>query len=206
MTPGLIDTHGHLAIRGGVNEGSNNITAEVRIEDVTNPEDVDIYRQLAGGLTCAHSLHGSANSIGGQDAVLKLHWPATSDELVVPGRMGVKFALGENPKRSRSSGQPGPPRYPATRMGVMESIRTAFLEAQNYQREWAAYNALPTAERERAKPPRRDLQLEAIVEILQRRAQHPLPRLQAGRNARHAAAGRGVRHHHQHLRTRSRGL
>jgi imidazolonepropionase-like amidohydrolase len=166
VTPGLIDTHGHLAIRGGGNEGSNNITAEVRIQDVTNPEDINIYRQLAGGLTTAHSLHGSANSIGGQDAVLKLHWPATADELVIPGRKGIKFALGENPKRSRASGQPGPVRYPATRMGVMESIRTVFLAARDYRREWDAYEGLSAAQRERTAPPRRDLQLEAIDEIL----------------------------------------
>ena len=166
VTPGLIDTHGHLAIRGGGNEGSNNITAEVRIQDVTNPEDINIYRQLAGGLTVAHSLHGSANSIGGQDAVLKLHWPATAEELVIPGRKGIKFALGENPKRSRASGQSGPVRYPATRMGVMESIRTVFLAAQDYQREWGAYEALSSAQRERTAPPRRDLQLEAIAEVL----------------------------------------
>jgi len=166
VTPGLIDTHGHLAIRGGGNEGSNNITAEVRIQDVTNPEDINIYRQLAGGLTTAHSLHGSANSIGGQDAVLKLHWPATAEELVIPGRKGIKFALGENPKRSRASGQPGPVRYPATRMGVMESIRTVFLAARDYQREWDTYEALSAGQRERTAPPRRDLQLEAIGEIL----------------------------------------
>ena len=166
VTPGLIDTHGHLAIRGGGNEGSNNITAEVRIQDVTNPDDINIYRQLAGGLTAAHSLHGSANSIGGQDAVLKLHWPATAEEMVIPGRKGIKFALGENPKRSRSGGQPGPVRYPATRMGVMESIRTVFLAAQDYRREWDAYEALPPPQRQRTAPPRRDLQLEAIDEIL----------------------------------------
>jgi len=166
VTPGLIDTHGHLAIRGGGNEGSNNITAEVRIQDVTDPEDINIYRQLAGGLTCAHSLHGSANSIGGQDAVLKLHWPATAQELVIPGRKGIKFALGENPKRSRASGRPGPVRYPATRMGVMESIRTVFLAAEDYRREWDAYEALSSAQRQRTAPPRRDLQLEAIAEIL----------------------------------------
>ena len=166
VTPGLIDTHGHLAIRGGGNEGSNNITAEVRIQDVTDPEDINIYRQLAGGLTCAHSLHGSANSIGGQDAVLKLRWPATAEELVIPGRKGIKFALGENPKRSRVSGRPGPTRYPATRMGVMESIRTVFLAAQDYRREWDAYEALPPSQRQRTAPPRRDLQLEAVEEIL----------------------------------------
>jgi imidazolonepropionase-like amidohydrolase len=166
VTPGLIDTHAHLAIRGGGNEGANNITAEVRIQDVTNPEDINIYRQLAGGLTTSHSLHGSANSIGGQDAVLKLHWNATAAELVVPDRKGIKFALGENPKRSRASGQPGPVRYPKTRMGVIESIRTVFLEALDYQHEWDAYEALPTPEREHTKPPRRNLQLDAIVEIL----------------------------------------
>jgi len=101
VTPGLIDCHSHTAIRGGVNEGSNNVTAEVRIADVIDPDDINLYRQLAGGLTTAHLLHGSANAIGGQDAVIKLKWEATTAELLFAGATpGIKFALGENPKRS----------------------------------------------------------------------------------------------------------
>ncbi|MFQ5720583.1 MAG: amidohydrolase family protein, partial [Acidobacteriota bacterium] len=167
VTPGLIDCHSHTAIRGGVNEGSNNITAEVRIRDVIDAEDINIYRQLAGGLTTAHSLHGSANSIGGQDAVIKLRWPSTADDLLFDGaHPGIKFALGENPKRSNFRRPGAPPRYPATRMGVMESIRARFLAARDYMNEWQAYDALSRREKSRREPPRRDLQLETLAEIL----------------------------------------
>ncbi len=167
VTPGLIDCHSHTAIRGGGNEGSNNVTAEVRIRDVIDPTDINLYRQLAGGLTVAHILHGSANSIGGQDAVIKLRWNASADELLVDDAWpGIKFALGENPKRSNLT-RPGiPPRYPATRMGVMESIRERFLSARDYLRKWEEYDALSATEQARREPPRRDLQLEAIAEIL----------------------------------------
>jgi imidazolonepropionase-like amidohydrolase len=169
VTPGLIDCHSHTAIRGGVNEGSNNITAEVRIRDVIDPEDIDVYRQLAGGLTAAHSLHGSANSIGGQDAVIKLRWGGASREqmIVDDAWPGVKFALGENPKRSNFRPPDGADaRYPATRMGVMESIRERFLAARDYMREWEEYEELSKSAAARREPPRRDLQLEAIAEIL----------------------------------------
>ncbi|MDX1387788.1 MAG: amidohydrolase family protein [Acidobacteriota bacterium] len=166
VTPGLIDCHSHMAIRGGVNEGTNNITAEVRISDVVDPEDIDLYRALAGGLTAAHLLHGSANSVGGQDAVIKLRWNATADELLVEDAApGIKFALGENPKRSNAR-RPGTRRYPATRMGVNQSIRERFLAARDYMREWEEYEALSDDEQARSEPPRVDLQLEAIAEIL----------------------------------------
>jgi imidazolonepropionase-like amidohydrolase len=167
VTPGLIDCHSHTAIRGGVNEGSNNVTAEVRIEDVINPQDVALYRELAGGLTTAHLLHGSANSIGGQDAVVKLHYRAPRERMLVAGAVpGIKFALGENPKQSnfRDSGRPA--RYPATRMGVMESIRERFTAARHYQAEWEAYDKLSAGAKDKREPPRRDLQLEAIAQIL----------------------------------------
>lgn len=167
VTPGLVDCHSHIAIRGGVNEGSNNVTAEVRIQDVVDPTDVSIYRQLAGGLTAAHLLHGSANSIGGQDAVVKLRWNAPAERMILrDAAPGIKFALGENPKRSNFRAPDAAPRYPATRMGVIESIRERFQAARDYVREWEEYRRLPKAAQERAKPPRRDLQLEAIAEIL----------------------------------------
>jgi len=167
VTPGLIDCHSHTAIRGGVNEGSNNVTAEVRIADVVDPDDVDLYRQLAGGLTAAHLLHGSANSIGGQDAVIKLKWGESAEDLIVrDAPAGIKFALGENPKRSNFRSDRVPQRYPATRMGVMASIRERFLAARDYDRAWERWNAMPARARARAVPPRRDLQLEAIAEIL----------------------------------------
>jgi imidazolonepropionase-like amidohydrolase len=168
VTPGLVDCHSHTAIRGGVNEGSHSVTAEVRIADVLDPDDIDLYRQLAGGLTTAHILHGSANAIGGQSAVVKLKWGVALEELLLADAPpGVKFALGENPKRSNFPPPPGrPPRYPGTRMGVMETIREHFLAARDYARAWAAYESLSRREQERREPPRRDLQLEAIVEIL----------------------------------------
>jgi imidazolonepropionase-like amidohydrolase len=170
VTPGLIDCHSHTAIRGGVNEGSNNVTAEVRIDDVIDPDDINLYRQLAGGLTVAHPLHGSANSIGGQDAVIKLRWRSTRDALLVEGAWpGVKFALGENPKRSNFRNSQIPQRYPQSRMGVNLSIRDIFLEALDHKREWDEYDGLSAAERARREPPRRDLQLDAIVEIVEGR-------------------------------------
>ncbi len=168
LTPGLIDAHSHTAVDGGVNEGSNNVTAEVRIEDVLDPDDVAIYRQLAGGLTTANVLHGSANSIGGQNAVIKLRWGAGAGDLLFEGAPpGIKFALGENPKRSNLRGPGGEARFPATRMGVAASIREAFLAARKYRRQWRDYEALSEREKSRREPPRRDLQLDPLVEVLE---------------------------------------
>ena len=167
ITPGLIDVHSHLAQRGGTNEGSRIITAETRISDILTPGDVDIYRQLGGGLTSSHLLHGSANAIGGQDVVIKLKRGATADELIIDGRRGIKFALGENPKRSNMGGRARTPRYPKTRMGVIEAIRRSFIAARNLQGEWQAYESLSQAEQASTTPPRRDLQLEAVLEVLE---------------------------------------
>ena len=178
VTPGIIDAHSHTAVEGGVNECTNIITAEVRVIDVLDPRDISIYRQLAGGVTAANVLHGSCNSIGGQNATIKLRWGADSgDALIFKGAPpGIKFALGENPKRASFGG--GARRYPATRMGVEVSIRDAFLEAKAYKKEWDAYNAATKAMSAR-KPvkgasapvapvaPRKNLQMEALVEILE---------------------------------------
>ncbi|MFQ5742018.1 MAG: amidohydrolase family protein [Acidobacteriota bacterium] len=167
VTPGLIDAHSHTGA-DAINEGSHSVTAEVRIGDVLNPSDRSIYRQLAGGLTSAQVLHGSANAIGGQSAIIKLRYkaPRAHDLLFEGATPTIKFALGENPKRSnfRIPGQTQ--RYPNTRMGVEQTIRKAFLAAQDYKREWQEFNALTEAEQARRVPPRRDLQLEALVEIL----------------------------------------
>lgn len=168
VSPGMIDCHSHSAIRGGVNEGSNNITAEVRIRDVINSEDINIYRELAGGTTAANLLHGSANSIGGQNATVKLRWHSSPEEmLIADAPQGIKFALGENPKRSNGGiNLPGiERRYPNTRMGVNESIRERFTAARDYGKEWETYNKLSEAQKAHHEPPRRDLQLEAIWEI-----------------------------------------
>ena len=170
VTPGIIDAHSHTG-SFGTNEGSDNITAQVRNQDVLNPEDRNIYQQLAGGTTAAQILHGSANAIGGQSALVKWRYKvADSQDMLIEGATPtIKFALGENPKRSAFSLPiPGlPRRYPATRMGVANSIRRAFLRARDYAAEWDAYGALPDAAKASAVPPRRDLQLETLVEILE---------------------------------------
>jgi imidazolonepropionase-like amidohydrolase len=161
VTPGIIDAHSHLA-SDAVNEGSVNISAMVGIRDILNPEDVGIYRALAGGVTTINVLHGSANPIGGRNAVLKLRWGADADGLLFEGAPpGIKFALGENVTRART-----PPRYPNTRMGQQDVIRQAFLDGQAYQREWDAYNALSARARRNAVPPRRDLKLETLAQLV----------------------------------------
>ena len=161
VTPGIIDDHSHIA-SDAVNEGSVAVSSMVGIEDVLDPDDVAIYRALAGGVTTVNVLHGSANPIGGKNAVIKLRWGADAKGLLLAGAMpGIKFALGENTKRDRN-----PDRYPATRMGVQDVIRQAFLEAQQYATEWKAYEALSDRERRTAVAPRRDLELEALAEVL----------------------------------------
>ncbi len=161
VIPGIIDAHSHIAT-DAVNEGSVSVSSMVGIEDVLDPDDVGIYRALAGGVTTINVLHGSANPIGGKNAVLKLRWGAEADALRVAGAMpGIKFALGENTKRDRN-----PDRYPATRMGVQDVIRQAFVKAQRYREEWRAYDALSNRRKRDAVPPRRDLELEALAEIL----------------------------------------
>jgi imidazolonepropionase-like amidohydrolase len=168
VTPGIIDCHSHTAVDGNVNEGTMSVTAMVRIQDVINPYDLDVYRQLAGGLTTVNVLHGSANAIGGQNAVFKLKKGKPVDEwIIADAPPGIKFALGENPKRSNFQPQPGQQRrYPATRMGVEEVIREAFIRAKEYQREWQDYEAKKGKDRN-AIAPRRDLMLDALVEILE---------------------------------------
>ncbi len=166
VTPGLIDAHSHTAIEGGVNECTSSVTAEVRIADVIDDRDPNIYRELAGGVTTINSLHGSCNAIGGQNAVLKLRWGQPPDKLLFAGApRGVKFALGENPKRSNFS-VPGPRRFPGTRMGVEAVIRQAFQEARDYKREWDDYERAKKAGRPDLVAPRRNLQMEELRDIL----------------------------------------
>jgi len=161
ITPGLIDAHSHSGISGGVNEGGQAVTAEVRIADVINPDDIAWYRELAGGLTAANQLHGSANPIGGQNSVVKLRWGASDPGAFrVDGAIeGIKFALGENVKRSSG-------RYPDTRMGVESIIRDRFVAAREYERAHEEYVGLNRRQQGRAVPPRKDLELDALVEIL----------------------------------------
>ena len=161
LTPGMIDCHSHTGIDGGVNEGGQNNTAEVRIGDVLDPDDINWYRQLAGGLTAANQLHGSANPIGGQNAVVKLRWGAPVDEIHIAGaKPGIKFALGENVVRPSG-------RYPDTRMGVAAFFEDAFRAASEYRARHQKYQLLSEEERIGIMPPRRDLELETLVEILE---------------------------------------
>ncbi|TVQ51797.1 MAG: hypothetical protein EA377_11605 [Phycisphaerales bacterium] len=160
ITPGLLDCHSHTGISGGVNEWTQVNTAETRISDVINPDDVNWYRQLAGGLTGASQLHGSANPIGGQHSVVKLKWGGSARDMHMhDAKLGIKFALGENVVRNQG-------RYPNTRMGVEAVYRDAFTAAQQYAARWERYRNLPAAERRRTMPPRRDLELDALVDIL----------------------------------------
>jgi imidazolonepropionase-like amidohydrolase len=168
VTPGIIDAHSHMAITGGVNEPTQAITAEVRIRDVINSDDISIYRALAGGVTCANLLHGSANPIGGQNAVIKLRWGSLPDEMIFKeAPQGIKFALGENVKQS-NWGDKYTTRYPQTRMGVEQIIRDAFKSALDYEKAWEEYNRAKKENRT-VIPPRRDLQAEALLEILRKK-------------------------------------
>lgn len=182
VIPGMIDCHSHTGISKGVNESGQAVTAEVRIQDVTDPDAISWYRQLAGGVTAVNNLHGSANPIGGQNCVNKVRWGAphpddmhfagretyTQDNAVgTPDRAskiisGIKFALGENVKQS-NWGERFTTRYPQTRMGVETIIRDRFTAAREYIGAWRAHRANPSG----VPAPRRDLELEALAEILE---------------------------------------
>ncbi|RPD41072.1 amidohydrolase family protein [Chitinophaga barathri] len=155
LTPGILDEHSHIAISRGVNEGTQSVTSEVRIADVVNPDDVNIYRQLSGGVTSSHLLHGSANTIGGQSQLIKLRWGANAEDLKFKNWDGfIKFALGENVKQS-NWGDRQRVRFPQTRMGVEQVLADAFTRAKDYEK------AGPNK--------RRDLELDALVEILNKK-------------------------------------
>ncbi|HXT18719.1 MAG TPA: amidohydrolase [Gemmatimonadaceae bacterium] len=171
VMPGIIDPHSHTMI-DAVNEGSLSVTSMVRIRDVLNPTDINIYRQLAGGVTTINVLHGSANTIGGQNAVVKLKYGRDVDEMLFPGAMpGIKFALGENvtQKNSQTAAQATgrPLRYPSTRMGQEEVLRDAFTRARDYKATWDDYNAKVKAGDKTSVAPERDLELEPLVEVLE---------------------------------------
>lgn len=165
VIPGIVDCHSHIA-SDSINEIALNVTSMTSIEDVLNPSDFNIYRELAGGVTTANIMHGSANPIGGTNAVIKLRWGKDVDGLLFKGAPpGIKLALGENPKRVGSD-PPGdrPRRYPASRIGVEDVIRSAFLKAREYEKQREAWERNP--EPEKAMPPRKDLALEPLVEVL----------------------------------------
>jgi imidazolonepropionase-like amidohydrolase len=176
VIPGIIDAHSHTALEA-INEATQSVTAEVRMADVLRQDGVTLYRQLAGGVTSALVLHGSANTIGGQSVTIKLRYGLPAESLLFEGAPpGIKFALGENVRQSNQTPPPGTPRrYPASRMGVEETLRDVFTRAQRYRAEWRGYEQARQAwERSRRRgaepvPPSRDLELDALVEVLEGR-------------------------------------
>jgi imidazolonepropionase-like amidohydrolase len=169
LTPGIIDCHSHIAVEGDVNEGSVAVSSMTGVGEALDPEDPDIYHDLAGGVTAANVLHGSANPIGGLNQVIKLRWGKDAHGLVFEGAPpGIKFALGENPKRSNFRPPPGiPARYPGSRMGVMDVIRQAFVDAREYKKSWDDYRRRVAAGEKYVIPPRRDVKLDPLVEVLE---------------------------------------
>ncbi len=168
ITSGIIDEHSHIAISKGVNEGGQAVSAEVSIGDVVRSDDINIYRQLAGGVTTSHLLHGSANPIGGQSALIKLKWGASPEDMLIDDAPKfIKFALGENVKQS-NWGDFNRVRFPQTRMGVEQVFYDAFLSAKAYHEKWEKYNSLSPKKRELKKiqKPARDLELEAVWEVM----------------------------------------
>jgi imidazolonepropionase-like amidohydrolase len=164
VSPGIIDAHSHSMLNA-INEGSLAVTSMTQVRDVLDPADITIYRALAGGVTSALLLHGSANPIGGQSVTVKFKWGRPVEDYLIPDAPpGIKFALGENVKRSSQViTQPGQTfRYPRTRMGTMEVIRDAFRRAQDYKRAWDDFRAKKTKI-----PPRVDEELQPLVEILE---------------------------------------
>ncbi len=163
LTSGIIDEHSHIAISNGVNEGGHNSSAEVSIQDVVNSEDINIYRELAGGVTTSQLLHGSANPIGGQSAIVKWKWGMSAEEMLYKDQPKfIKFALGENVKQS-NWGTNNPTRFPQTRMGVEQVFTDYFQRAKEYDASWKAYNS---NSKKGKKAPRKDLELQTLAEIL----------------------------------------
>jgi imidazolonepropionase-like amidohydrolase len=164
LTPGIIDEHSHIAAVS-INEGGQSVTSEVRIGDNLNPDDINIYRQLSGGVTTSHILHGSANTIGGQTQLIKLRWGVNDTALKFAGADPfIKFALGENVKRTPSRNNN---RFPDTRMGVEEVMTDAFTRAKDYERSMKAY--ADRGKNSTLLPVRRDLELDALVEIMNKK-------------------------------------
>ncbi len=174
VMPGIIDSHSHMGIEGGINESTRQVTPEVNIQDVIRPDDINIQRALAGGVTVINTLHGSANVIGGRNAVIKLKFGQPAEKLLMPNSLqAIKFALGENPKRSRVTNS-ADRKFPVTRMGVMYTAREAFNEAKEYMKRWQEYELKKKGKIKKKSwekklkpiPPKRDLKLEALADIL----------------------------------------
>ncbi|MEJ7714074.1 MAG: amidohydrolase [Pyrinomonadaceae bacterium] len=167
VMPGIIDAHSH-SMMDAINELSLSVTSMARIQDVLNPTDVDLYRALAGGVTTLNLLHGSGNAIGGQNTVVKIKYGRPTADFIFPGAApGIKFALGENPKRSNANINNATRRYPATRMGVEQTIRDAFTRARAYKADLDEHRARASRGDKNLIAPRRDLQLEPLVEVLE---------------------------------------
>jgi len=165
LSSGIIDEHSHIALRS-VNEGTQASSAEVRLSDALRPNDINIYRQLAGGVTVSQLLHGSANPIGGQSALIKMRWGANAEEMLFKGaKPFIKFALGENVKQS-NWGSYSTIRFPQTRMGVEQVYFDSFIRAREYDKEWKAWHRLSASQKKEAKMPHKDLDLECVLEIL----------------------------------------
>ncbi|MGB6249753.1 MAG: amidohydrolase [Terriglobales bacterium] len=166
LTPGIIDSHSHIALNDDVNEATSPVTPQMMMKDAFDYQDKAIYRALAGGVTTSLLLHGSANMIGGQAVVIKHKYGATRDEMLFPNApRSIKFASGENPKRVYGSRD----QLPSTRMGNFAVQRQALVEAQDYMREWDSYNEkIKRADKDSkdATPPKRDLKLEALADVL----------------------------------------
>ncbi|WP_224490026.1 amidohydrolase family protein [Robertkochia flava] len=163
LTAGIIDEHSHIAA-ASINEGGHNSSAEVTIEDVVDPEDIDIYRNLSGGVTTIQILHGSANPIGGRSALIKLKWGEDAESMILDNSPKfIKFALGENVKQSNWGSTV---RFPQSRMGVEQVFTDYFQRAKEYDQKWKAYNALSKRQKERTTAPRYDEEMETLAEIL----------------------------------------
>jgi imidazolonepropionase-like amidohydrolase len=166
LTPGIVDCHSHIALDDDVNEATSPVTPQMMMKDAFDYQDKAIYRALAGGVTTSLLLHGSANMIGGQAIVIKHKYGDGRDALLFPNAPGsIKFASGENPKRVYG----GRDQLPSTRMGNFEVQREALVQAQDYNREWDAYNAKVKRGDKDASPPKHDLKLDALSDVLNRK-------------------------------------
>jgi len=163
LTPGIVDSHSHIALDDDVNEATSPVTPHMMMKDAFDYQDKAIYRALAGGVTTSLLLHGSANMIGGQAIVIKHKYGDSRDELLFPNApRSIKFASGENPKRVYGDRD----QLPSTRMGNFEVQRAALVEAQDYMREWDSYNEKVKRGDKDASPPKHDLKLEALADVL----------------------------------------
>jgi len=163
VTPGIVDSHSHIALDDDVNEATSPITPQMMMKDAFDYQDKAIYRALAGGVTTSLLLHGSANMIGGQAVVIKHKYGAGRDEMLFPNApRSIKFASGENPKRVYGTRE----QVPSTRMGNFAVQREALVQAQDYMREWDTYNEKVKRSDKDATAPKRDLKLEALADVL----------------------------------------